>query len=91
MITGVRPSLEIEDKVLGEEYVEIAFKFMKLAVPSMLCTIMLFLQHLCNMIVAGHLQDTSMLAGIGMGNMIQNCFFVAPIIGMNAAIETLAS
>jgi len=43
------------------------------------------------MVIAGHLQDTSMLAAIGMGNMIQNCFFVAPILGMNAAIETLAS
>ena len=43
------------------------------------------------MIIAGHLEDTTLLAAIGMGNMIQNCFFVAPIMGINSAIETLAS
>ena len=43
------------------------------------------------MMVAGHLNDTSLLAAIGMGNTIQNCFFVSPIYGLNSAIETLAS
>ena len=44
-----------------------------------------------NMVIAGHLSSTTLLASIGMGNMIQNCFFIAPIMGINSAIETLAS
>jgi len=43
------------------------------------------------MAVAGHLDDPSLIASIGMGNMIQNCLFVCPILGFNGALETLAS
>lgn len=31
------------------------------------------------------------MAAIGLGNLIQNCFFTAPIVGVNSAFETLAS
>lgn len=40
---------------------------------------------------AGHLQDPALLAAIGLGNMIQNCIFLAPICGFNSAVETLGS
>lgn len=65
--------------------------FMKIAIPSVITSIMFFTQHLANMVVAGHLEDKEILAAIGMGNMIQNCFFISPIVGINSAIETLAS
>ena len=43
------------------------------------------------MSVAGHFNNPALIAGIGMGNMIQNCCFVSVIMGINSAIETLAS
>jgi Na+-driven multidrug efflux pump len=43
------------------------------------------------MAYAGHFNDPALLAGIGMGNMIQNCSFISVFIGLNSAIETLVS
>jgi hypothetical protein len=43
------------------------------------------------MIVAGHLGDVKLLAAIGQGNMIQNCFIISPIVGLTSGFETLAS
>ena len=65
--------------------------FLMVSIPSILCTCVFCFQHLVNMWMVGHLGDTTLLAAIGLGNMIQNCFFIAPIVGMNCAIETLAS
>ena len=43
------------------------------------------------MIFIGTLGDASMLAGIGLGNMVMNMLPYALMIGLNTALETLVS
>lgn len=43
------------------------------------------------MYFAGHLQDKSIVAGIGLGNMTINLFLVSILESFNQAIETLAT
>ena len=53
-----------------ESYGRLTWLFLEVAIPSIICMVILFFQHLCNMIVAGHLGDVKLLAAIGQGNMI---------------------
>ena len=39
----------------------------------------------------GHSNDPSLLAGVGMGNCVVNLFGVCILLGINGALETLAS
>ena len=66
-------------------------EFLKRGIPSILCFLILFVQHAVSMMIAGHLKDSSLIAAIGMGNTIYNTIFIAAYIGMNSALETLAS
>ena len=66
-------------------------KFIAIAVPSIFCTIVMFVQHFTCMVLAGHMHKPEMVAAIGMGNTIQNCFFMPVIAGLNSAAETLVS
>lgn len=43
------------------------------------------------MYFAGHLHNTSLVAGIGLGNMTINLFLISILESFNQAIETLAS
>jgi Na+-driven multidrug efflux pump len=49
------------------------------------------LQEVTNLAFVGHLDDPSMLAGVGMGNVIINMLGLSIIFGMNMALETLVS
>lgn len=66
-------------------------KFTAIAVPSIICTVVMFVQHFTSMLLAGHMNKPELVAAIGMGNSIQNCFFVPVIAGLNSAAETLVS
>jgi Na+-driven multidrug efflux pump len=44
-----------------------------------------------NLSFAGHMQDPSIMAGIGLGNMTINLFAIAFIDSMNQVIEVLVS
>lgn len=44
-----------------------------------------------NMYFAGHLGDSSYVAGIGLGNMTINLFVISLLESFNQAIETLAT
>ena len=90
-ITPAKGVVSINNDDAQDSYYLMSWEFIQVALPSMMCTIILFSQHLCNMAIAGHLGDTSLIASIGMGNMIQNVLFVSPILGINGALETLAS
>ena len=37
------------------------------------------------------MNEPSYIASIGMANVIQNCIFISLFIGINSAVETLAS
>lgn len=66
-------------------------RFLKIAVPSVVSTVIMFTQHFVAIMLAGHMQNPVLIDSVGMGNLIQNCFFVTPIWGMNSALETLVS
>ena len=51
----------------------------------------MFVQHFTCILLAGHMHKPEMVAAIGMGNTIQNCFFVSCYFGWNSAAETLVS
>ena len=44
-----------------------------------------------DLIVLGQLQNPTLLAGVGMGTAIQNVCGISIVIGLNNALETLAS
>jgi len=46
---------------------------------------------LINTYYIGHLNDSTLIAGIGMGNMLINVLAFAIMQGLNGAIETLVS
>lgn len=41
------------------------------------------------MTIAGHLNDKTFIAAVGMGTLIQNLLFSGPMNGANQGIETL--
>ena len=58
-------------------------KYIRLGVPSILCTIVIYLQESMNLSFAGHMKEPSIMAGIGLGNMTINLFAMAFIDSMN--------
>ncbi len=44
-----------------------------------------------NLIFVGHYGNQSMIAGLGMANMINNTLGMSLFLGMNGAVETLVS
>ena len=44
-----------------------------------------------NLIFVGNYGNQSMIAGLGMANMINNIFGMSLCLGMNGAVETLVS
>ena len=53
--------------------------------------IVLYLQEIINLIFIGHVGDSHLLAGVGMGNTILNVFGISLFLGLNGALETLVS
>jgi Na+-driven multidrug efflux pump len=49
------------------------------------------MQEVINLIFVAQMNDASMLAGVGMGNVIMNISCLSLIFGMNGALETLVS
>ena len=46
----------------------------KQAVPAILCGVANMMQENVNLIFIGQLNNPAMMAGVGMGNMLMNCF-----------------
>ena len=61
------------------------------AIPSMFCMLISRIQENINLVYVGHLNNTQMMAGVGMGNMIQNMLGLSVFVGLNGALETLCS
>ena len=64
---------------------------MSLAIPSCLFSLLRCLTDIINLIFVGQLEDNAKLAGVGMGNMIQNMVAMSLILGFNSALDTLVS
>ena len=61
------------------------------AIPSVATMYLWQAQTLINLIFIGQYGDEAMIAGVGMGNMINNILCLSIIMGMNGAVETLIS
>ena len=65
---------------------------LKLSIPPVISMFFQFFVQVINTYYVGrHLQDTSILAGVGMGNMLMNVCGFAILNGLNSALETLVS
>lgn len=53
--------------------------------------VILMLQEVINLIFIGHLNDSVLLAGVGMGNTILSVFGISLFLGLNGALETLTA
>ena len=61
------------------------------AIPTIVCLLIVMIQEMVNLIFVGHLNDEKILAGVGLGIMLQNVFGLSIVLGINGAIETLVS
>ena len=64
---------------------------LSLAIPTALFNLLRKFTEIINVIYVGSLHDNSKLAGVGMGNMIQNLCAMSIILGCNSALDTLIS
>jgi Na+-driven multidrug efflux pump len=64
---------------------------LRLGIPSAFCATILYSQEIINLYFAGHMNDETKLAAIGLGNMIQNCLIISLMVSLNSAVETLVS
>ena len=67
------------------------FIIVKLAIPSVICLIVVQGQQLINLYYAGHLNNSAILAAIGVGNLIQNCVVDTLFRSLNSSLENLVS
>ena len=70
---------------------EIAIKFFKSAIPMILSNMFLQSTYFVNVLLAGQFENSSKLAGVGLGTTLLNVVLYSPLMGMNGAVETLVS
>ena len=68
-----------------------SLEFFKLAIPTMISCLFLFLTFTINTAFAGMLDDPAKLAGVGLGTTFLNILCFEILMGMNGAVETLVS
>jgi Na+-driven multidrug efflux pump len=66
-------------------------RILKLALPSIVALFFQYLAEMINSFFIGHLDDSTLLAGTGMGNIVINMLCISVFLGLNGAIETLVS
>mgnify|MGYP002633245841 CR=1 FL=1 len=64
--------------------------FLNQAFPNILSCICTMLMEFINVAAAGRLNSTTKVAGLGIGNQIQNMLGIVICIGMNNALNTLS-
>ena len=72
-------------------YMSKLWRVTQLALPAIACCYATMGQELINLIFIGHYGDDAMVAGVGMGNTIQNMIGLSTMIGINSALDTLVS
>ena len=66
-------------------------KISKLAFPSMIALFFSYFAEVINTFYVGHLNNSEMLAGAGMGNVIIYMMCTCVYLGMNGTLETFIS
>ena len=62
-----------------------------IAVPSIISGLLLFMQELINLVFVGHLNNSAIIAAIGLSNAFIAMIGLSTIVGMNSALDTLCS
>ena len=70
---------------------ERGIKVLKLVIPAVFGNIMTMVMETINLVFVGHMNDSRMIAAIGLGNTMINMSFISIICGMNGALNTLVS
>lgn len=70
---------------------KMASLFCRLAIPAVLTNTIEFATAIVNAVFAGHMNDLSLLATIGLSNVICYMMVLSVAIGINSAQETLTS
>ena len=66
-------------------------QFLKLAIPGVTQNVLAFLMITMNSVFAGRMGDPSVLAAVGVGNVVVMIFLITMLMGLNAAQDTLTS
>ena len=66
-------------------------KLLAQAIPSSIGMLVYFCQGITNVVFIGNLSNSTLLAGVGIGNMLQNIICYSTMIGLNGALDTLVS
>jgi len=74
-----------------KNYWEMLYIVVKLSVGPIISMIFYMLVQLVNTYFVGHTNDASLIAGVGMGNMLINVLAFAVMQGLNGALESLIS
>ena len=53
--------------------------------------LLLMMQEMINLVFLGHLNESNLLAGVGVGNMFMNMIGLSIVVGLNGALETLVA
>ena len=74
-----------EDLTLGQ----MTLAFFKLSLPLLIYENMFYIIVVINVILAGRLNDSTKMAGIGLGTTFNHIFGLCILFGINNAMETL--
>lgn len=80
-----------EEKAADPTWLQSFVLVVKLAVPPIIAMFFFMFIQLVNTYFIGHLNDSALIAGVGMGNMLINVLCFAISQGLNGALETLVS
>jgi Na+-driven multidrug efflux pump len=64
---------------------------LKIAIPSIISGLLLYMQEFINLVFVGHLNDSTLIAAVGLGNAYIAMIGLSVIVGMNGALDTLCS
>jgi Na+-driven multidrug efflux pump len=67
------------------------WEILRLSIPSIITMILELLVEVINTVYVGHLGNTAMVAGVGLGNMYINILCASIYFGLNSALATLVS
>ena len=65
--------------------------FLKLAIPGITQDVLAYLMITMNSVFAGRMGDPSVLAAVGVGNVVVLIMLITMLMGQNAAQDTLTS
>lgn len=66
-------------------------RILKVAIPNILSNFVFYLQDMINIYFVAQLKTPTIVAALGLGNMVNNCFGLSILRSVNATMEILVS